>query len=69
LKAIQSAKELLKHLTQKKSLKYSVLSCYAQMCSKSKQDIDESMQALMQIMNQDRNYVPALLGKFFNEFT
>ena len=32
------------------------------MCTKQKQDVEEALQTLIQIVNQDRNYVPALLG-------
>jgi tetratricopeptide repeat protein 21B len=62
LKAVNSAKELLKELPATKTLKHAVLECYAQMSTKNKQDVEEALQTLIQIVNQDRNYVPALLG-------
>jgi tetratricopeptide repeat protein 21B len=61
-KAVQSARDLLRDLSGKKSLKFSVLNCYAQMASKLKPDVEESMSVLVNITNQDRNYVPAILA-------
>jgi hypothetical protein len=40
------------------------LDAYAQMATKVKTDVDAALEKLVQIVNQDRNYVPALLGKF-----
>ncbi len=39
-----------------------MLECCAQMSSKNKQDVEEAWETLRLIVNQDRNFVPALLG-------
>ncbi|PRP77845.1 tetratricopeptide repeat protein 21B-like [Planoprotostelium fungivorum] len=63
LKAIASAKELLRELPNNpKSLKTQVLEAYVMMAGKGKTDIDDAMNHLNNVLNIDKNYVPALLA-------
>lgn len=68
MKGVNSAKELLKELasitsqSNSRPMKHAVLEAYAQMASKKKEEVEAALERLIQIVNADRNYVPALLG-------
>ncbi|KAJ3295051.1 Tetratricopeptide repeat protein 21B [Borealophlyctis nickersoniae] len=63
LLAILTADKLLKELPQHpKSLRTQVLECQALMATKQKPEIERALSRLMEILNVEREYVPALLG-------
>jgi hypothetical protein len=62
LVALLTADKLIKELDQNLStLKAQVYECYAIMASKTKQDVEKGMTSIIQVLNQDREYMPALL--------
>ncbi|KND02289.1 uncharacterized protein SPPG_02764 [Spizellomyces punctatus DAOM BR117] len=63
LLAILTADKLLKELPQNpKSLRTQVLECHALMATKQKVEIERALAKFAEILNTERDYVPALLG-------
>jgi tetratricopeptide repeat protein 21B len=57
------AEKLLRELPQRpKSLKHLVLEAYAMMATKNKANVEAAIQKFIQLLEQERDYVPALLG-------
>ncbi|KAI8911381.1 hypothetical protein DFJ77DRAFT_469797 [Powellomyces hirtus] len=63
LLAVLTADKLLKELPQNpKSLSTQVLECHALMATKQKGEIERALAKFMEMLNVERDYVPALLG-------
>ncbi|KAJ1557716.1 Tetratricopeptide repeat protein 21B, partial [Nowakowskiella sp. JEL0078] len=62
LLALLTADKLIKELRNPDALMTHVLECRALMVSKQKPEIERALGRLMDLLNADRNYVPALFG-------
>ncbi|KAI9090531.1 hypothetical protein DFS34DRAFT_653976 [Phlyctochytrium arcticum] len=60
--AVLTVDKLLKELPQKGSLRTEVLHCHALMATKQKTEIENAIARFAELLNQEREYVPALLG-------
>jgi tetratricopeptide repeat protein 21B len=60
---VRVAEKLLRELTRRpKSLQHYVLECYALMATQQKPNVELSVQRLMDLLNSERDHVPALLA-------
>lgn len=61
--AVRVAEKLMRELPSRpKSLKHSVLECYALMATQNKANIEDAIQKFIALLERERDYVPALLG-------
>jgi len=61
--AVRVAEKLMRELPQRpKSLRHSVLECYALMATQNKANIEDAIQKFIALLERERDYVPALLG-------